>query len=356
MPPQPSAPDDFAQRLAATTLVAEAAEVPAVAARQIAELAPRLEALALDLRSSPPAFVLTCARGSSDHAATYIKYLFESMGLAPVGSYGPSIASLYGAQLPPSAGALFLAISQSGRSPDLIDSVAAARRAGYRTVALVNDETSPLAEAAQIALPLLAGPERSVAATKSCLAAMLAGAHLAAAWAGDGALARALRAAPAHLAEALTWPWPGAAEPFLSDGGLFVIGRGLSFAAAQEAALKLKETAGLHAEALSAAEVRHGPMTLVRQGFRVLMFAPADAARAGFDALAADFVARGAGVVLVGAEAPGALGLPASAGPHPALAPILALSRFYRLAGEIALHRGFDPDRPAFLSKVTETR
>jgi glucosamine--fructose-6-phosphate aminotransferase (isomerizing) len=338
-----------------TLMLREAAEAAEIAARLAAD-APRLVApLAKALRASPPDFVMTCARGSSDHAATYAKYLFETMGLASVASHGPSVSSLYQAPMR-ARNALFLAISQSGRSPDLVAATAAARDAGATTVAFVNQDGSPLAAAAKTAFPLLAGPENSVAATKSCIAAMAAIGWLAAAWAEDRALAAALAAAPDALARTWAADWPGGRSFLADDGGLFVIGRGLNFAIAQEAALKLKETSALHAEAISAAEVRHGPMTIVREGFRVLMFAPADAAQAGFDRLASDFVARGARVAIIGgAGVSGALHLPVPAAPHPALAPILALSRFYRLAEETARARGFDPDRPPFLSKVTET-
>ncbi len=135
---------------------------------------------------------------------------------------------------------------------------------------------------------------------------------------------------------------------------LFVVARGFGLGIAQEAALKLKETCGLHAEAFSSAEVKHGPMALVRAGFPVLMFSQDDETRAGIEQLAAEFAARKARVLLAGAKAHGATVLPTVVA-HPVIEPILQIQSFYRLANNLSLARGFDPDRPPHLNKVTET-
>jgi glutamine---fructose-6-phosphate transaminase (isomerizing) len=333
-----------------TLMFAEAAEAPAVAERQLAALGEELRRLGERLRALDPPVVITCARGSSDHAATFAKYLIETRALTPVASHAPSVSSVYSTPWRKLERALFLAISQSGRSPDLIVSARAAREAGAFVVAMVNEADSPLAEAAEVTIPLLAGAEGSVAATKSFIASLLALIGLVASWTEAQDLQQALVRAPETLRQAWSLDW-SPALPLLADAGsLFVLGRGLSLGIAQEAALKLKETCGLHAEAYSAAEVKHGPMAIVGAGFPVLMLPPNDEAREAFAPLAREFAARGARILTAGEE------LPAIPGLHPALAPVAAIQSFYRFAAALSLARGLDPDRPPHLRKVTETR
>jgi glutamine---fructose-6-phosphate transaminase (isomerizing) len=332
----------------------EAAEASGVVARQsrdaqlYAELADRLRRL-------PAPLAFTCARGSSDHAATYFKHLLETFVGLPVVSQAPSIVSIYGRSLSRSKGALFLVVSQSGRSPDLLLSAEAARAAGALVVAMLNDEASPLAGLADVVVPLRAGTESSVAATKSFLASLSAMARLAAAWSQDAALSDAVEDLPGALSAAWSLDWSAIAEDFSSARGGFVLGRGPTLGVAQEAALKFKETCGLHVEAFSSAEVAHGPMELVTDGFPVLALAPADQAAAGLDALLAKFVSRGARVAVTGRAIEGCTMLPVVPGLHPAIAPIALAQSFYRLVNSVALARGRDPDRPAMLSKVTRT-
>ena len=339
-----------------TLMHAEASEAPDVVSRLVERNRAAIDRIAARLRDRPPPFIVTCARGSSDHAATYGKYLFETMTGIPVSSAALSVASIFGAPLR-AKGALCLAISQSGRSPDLLASVDAYKAAGAFVVALVNDEGSPLAQAAHEVLPLCAGPERSVAATKSCIAALAAQAALAAAWAGDDRLPPQIAALPAAMTRAFALDWRGAHLPLLGARNLFVLGRGYSFGIAQEAALKFKETCGLHAEAFSAAEVRHGPMAIVGRGFPVLAFATSDASGNAVRSAATLFAERGAQIMLADAagQSSGRGSLPAIAA-APALEPILMIQSFYRLANELALARGIDPDAPPHLKKVTETR
>src|SRR4051812_37249732 len=176
---------------AATRMFAEAEEAGAIVAAQIAANARLVRSWAADLRARPPRTILTCARGSSDHAATFAKYLIETRTGTPVASAAPSVSSVYAApqQL---EDMVCIAISQSGRSPDLVAQLVAAAAAGARTAALVNVVDSPLAEAAERVLPLRAGEEASVAATKTYVASLAALVDLVAAWTGDAALARAL--------------------------------------------------------------------------------------------------------------------------------------------------------------------
>jgi len=334
----------------------EAAEAAEVAQRQLGALLDPIRDLGSRLSALGPPVVVTCARGSSDHAATFAKYLIETRVRVPVASFAPSTSSVYRTAWRRLDGALFLAISQSGRSPDLILSAEAARDAGALVVAIVNEADSPLAEIAEVAIPMLAGPERSVAATKSFIASLLILGQVAAAWGEDAELGEALAAAPAILRRAWVLDWSAALAVLREARSLYVLGRGLTLAAAQEAALKLKETCGIHAEAASAAEVKHGPMALVGPDLPVLMLAPNDQGEEAFPALARDFADRGAAVLMAGPAVSGALSLPVLPDLHPALTPIAAIQSFYRLAAELSLARGLDPDRPPYLRKVTQTR
>ncbi len=305
---------------------------------------------------SAPAFAITCARGSSDNAATYAKYLLEIRLGVVTASVGPSVRSVYAAA-PQMKGALFLAVSQSGRSPDLLFLAEAARSSGALAVALVNDLDSPLAHICEVTLPLHAGPEGSVAATKSWICSLAAILQLAAHWAGDRTLLEALERLPEDLEHAATLDWRAARAVLAETDGMFVAARGFGLATAQEAALKLKETAGIHAEALSAAELMHGPLTLVGPKFPVLVFGQQDEAFQSIADLVAVLVARHVPVIAAGpVPAAGCLTLPSDLGLNPFLAPISLIQSFYPLVEEIARARGRDPDAPPHLKKVTETR
>jgi glucosamine--fructose-6-phosphate aminotransferase (isomerizing) len=306
--------------------------------------------LAKRLRDEPPRAVVTCARGSSDHAATFAKYLFETRVGVLTASAAPSVSSVYGASAH-LRGGLFLAISQSGRSPDIVGSARAAREAGALVVAAVNDESSPLAACAEFVVPLNAGPETSVAATKSYIASLAALVHIASEWSRDEALRTALGRLPADLERAWALDWSRGVDALKDATHLYVIARGVGLGIAQEAALKCKETCGLHAEAFSSAEVRHGPQALLRERFPALVFVQDDETRSGTQALAAELRGRGVPTLVAGGEAPD---LPAIAS-HPLLEPILAIAPFYRMANALAVARGHDPDAPPHLAKVTET-
>ena len=334
-----------------TKMFLEAGQASSVAATQLAANARKIQALAERLRANPPRVVVTCARGSSDHAATFARYLIETKAGVLTSSAGLSVSSVYDAS-PNLEGALVLAISQSGKSPDLLAAVKAAKAAGAYAVALVNVVDSPLAELADEVIPLHAGPELSVAATKSYIAALVAITQLIAAWTEDAELTKALSSLPTALAEAWTLDWSSAVERLKLARNLYVLGRGVGFAVALEAALKFKETCGLHAEAFSAAEVLHGPMALVKEGFPALVFAQNDESRASVDDMAQGLRERGADVLLAGSGEAG--GLPTLAS-HPVLEPILMIQSFYRMANALSVARGYDPDSPPHLNKVTET-
>nr|WP_269717051.1 SIS domain-containing protein [Caulobacter sp. NIBR2454] len=334
-------------------MFAEAAEAASAVKRQLAANAQPVAALGEKLRAMKPRAVVTCARGSSDHAATFAKYLFETRVGLITSSAALSTASVYAARSD-LEGVLYLAISQSGRSPDLLASVEAAKTGGAFVVALVNDAASPLAALADAYLPLHAGPEISVAATKSYICTLSAIAHLTAEWTKDAELSAALQTLPALLDRAWTQDWSEAVDRLRPASNLYVVARGLGFAAAQEAALKFKETCGLHAEAFSAAEVMHGPLALVQPGFPVLAFSQDDETRPSVLALAEDLKARGAQLLFADVDATGPGALPAIAA-HPVLQPALAIQSFYRMAAALSVARGYDPDQPPHLRKVTET-
>lgn len=338
---------------AATRMFVEAGEAAEAVARQLAANREATAEIAARLRAAPPRTVMTLGRGSSDHAATFAKYLIETRLGIPTASAAPSVASLYGAPARAEA-MLCLAISQSGRSPDLIAGVEAAKQGGATTLVLVNHVDSPLAAAADHVLPLHAGPERSVAATKSFIASLAALVALVAGWAEAAELEQAAAEAPDALASAWQADWSPLVAQLISARGLYVIARGLGLGVAQEAALKLKEVCALHAEAFSAAELRHGPLALVGPDFPLLVFRQSDETEDSVDALVHDVADYGAPLFVTGKAPDGAVALPAI-DHHPAIEPMLRIQSFYRAAVMLSVARGLDPDRPPHLTKVTET-
>jgi glucosamine--fructose-6-phosphate aminotransferase (isomerizing) len=234
----------------------------------------------------------------------------------------------------------------------------AAQQGGAWIIAIVNDAASPAAEMADLTIPLQAGPEKSVAATKSCIASMAAGLAVLADWARDGVLGGALAELPETLRAAAATDWSEMVGPFVAARSALVIGRGAGYPIAMEAALKLKETASLHAEPYSAAEVLHGPIQIVNEGFPVLLFRQHDAAGDSLDHCAARLADAGARVFVASAGDAGGhdfAHLPVAASRHPATELLSAMVSCYGTVERIARARGFDPDTPPLLKKVTET-
>jgi glucosamine--fructose-6-phosphate aminotransferase (isomerizing) len=328
-----------------TDMAREVAEAPEAVARMLAHNRDGLAELGKLYQTRKPSHIVTCARGSSDCAASYFKYLIEiTLGL-PCCSVGASVVSVYGAKLA-LRDTLLLTISQSGKSPDILAFQAEAKRAGIPTLAVTNTEDSPLARDADLCLPLCAGPEKSVAATKTFIASAAMAAALVAACGGDARFAKAVEKLPEDLHKALAIRWTEMEDAFTVASSAYVLGRGPSLPMAQEAALKLKETSGLHAEAYSAAEVIHGPMELVGPSFPVVVLAPEDKALATTRATAKRLAEAGAHVMT-----PDFIRTS-----DPLLDPISMIQSFYGSAERIARLRGRDPDRPRLLKKVTETR
>jgi glucosamine--fructose-6-phosphate aminotransferase (isomerizing) len=326
----------------------EVLEAPDAVARCLGRQQP-IAGIARRLIEQPPGFAVVCGRGSSSHAGTYLRYLLaKDLGLVAAAAM-PSVASIYGGRQR-MAGALYVAISQSGRSPDIIRQTELAREAGAFCVAIVNDPASPLAAACDAVIDIAAGPERSVAATKTVLASIAACIALVAAWRDDPALNAALARLPARLRQALPLDWSPLAVALRGIDRLFVAGRGVGLAVAKEAALKLAETAGITGLAFSAAELAHGPMALAGPDFPVLAFLQDDASRNTTEALLATLRERAVPVFAAGGGT-----LPTLPADHPDLDLLPMLGSFYLVAEQASRDRGRDPDRPAGLAKVTRT-
>ncbi len=333
----------------------EIEEIPDAVARLLQKGEPILAEAGRAIRNYAPNLVVSVGRGSSDHAASFLKYAIELTAGIPVASVGPSVASIYGANLR-LVGAVCLSISQSGKSPDILSMVAQAKRGGALTVSLTNSPDSPLAKFCDYAIDILAGPERSVAATKSFVCSIVAGLALMAHATADAVLLDALKRLPDCFKLALDCDWQQFAGLLEDDNSVFILGRGPSYALAREAALKLKETCGIHAEAYSAAEVMHGPLALVGPGFPVLALAARDASECSVAETADALAAKGAAVFATTQRLTRANRLPYVAAGHPLTDPLPLIVSFYSLVEALARRRGNDPDKPRNLSKVTETR
>lgn len=338
--------------LARTHMRAEIEEIPQAVARFLDRSESALEEVGRDLSRRAPGFVVTVARGSSAHAAAYLKYAVELTAGLAVAPVGPSVASIYGAKLR-LGGAACLAVSQSGRSPDIVALAESAAEQGAVTIALTNTAGSPLAGVCDHAIDIMAGPELSVAATKTFVNSAVAGLALMAHSTGDEMLLAALQQLPQSLERALGWS--ALFAPFDGQGSAFILGRGPSSAMASEAALKLKETCGVHAEAYSAAEVMHGPMALVGPGFPVLALAARDAAEPSLVEAVDALAHKQAAAFATSDRVAKAARLPFVATGHPLTDPLPLIVSFYAFVETFARHRGLNPDAPRNLRKVTET-
>jgi glucosamine--fructose-6-phosphate aminotransferase (isomerizing) len=337
-----------------TLMLAEAREAPAAVALQLASNQAENAAFGKHLRDYAPTSLLTVARGSSDHAAHFLAYLVMARMGKLVTSLPMSLITLYQSKMV-CDGLVSFGFSQSGQSPDLVAPTQFFTDGGATTAAFVNKPDSPLARAAQWVFPLHAGTEASVAATKSYIAQLVAGARVVAAWQDDPSLFAALSALPESLQRAAAMDWSIAVEALRNVDRLYVIGRGTGMPVALEAALKFKETCGIQAEAFSSAEVKHGPMALIDEGYPLLVFAPRGPAQAGLLALAEEMRQRGAKVLLAApAGTPGA-NLPVIETASLELDPIALIQSFYPMVEALARARGRNPDEPRFLAKVTCT-
>lgn len=336
-------------------LLTEAYQAPQQIALHVITQEPRYVALTDHWRHQNIRQLITVARGSSDHAAAYLAYLcMMKMGMVAT-SLPMSLATLHQAPFNASE-MLAVAFSQSGQSPDLSMTLKHLSLCGAKTLALVNDIASPLAASADHALDLLAGPETSVAATKSFIAQLVAGLCLVAHWSADPQLLQATRDLSDALQSALALDWKSAADQFVDAEKMFIVSRGLGMSAALEAALKLKEICGIQAEAFSNAEIKHGPMALIGQDFPVLVFATSGPELQGLLDFAQQMRQRGARVVMAGPPGASGVDLPIVQTGCSALDTITAIQSFYPMVETLARLRGLDPDKPPHLSKVTQTK
>ena len=300
-------------------------------------------ALGERLRAVNPTVVATVARGSSDHVANYASYIIPQCTGKVVASIPPSVVSVLDAKLA-LAGQLALAISQAGRSPDLVAAFQRVKDSGAITAAIVNDADAPIAKLADHVLPQHARPE-GIAATKTVLCSMTAVARLAAEWANDDGLRAAIADLPRALEQAHANGLELDAQMLDRVGNAYVLSRGLGLSAALETALKLKETCGIHAEAFSTAEVRHGPREIVADGFLVIALAMPGTGHDDILKAARELEAQGGRAIIIDV-----------ASSDPRLAPLLALQTVYPWLARASLALGLDPDRPRTLkSKVIET-
>jgi glucosamine--fructose-6-phosphate aminotransferase (isomerizing) len=335
-------------------MLKEALSASECVALQLASDTERYADLGRKLRSTNFNTALTVARGSSDHAASYCAYLIMARMGRVVASLPMSLVTLNKSPLV-TKDTLTISISQSGQSPDVVEPIRYFRDGGATTIALVNDIDSPLAQAAEWAMPLRAGKEQSVAATKSFITSLVAGARLVAQWQNDPDLLAGLEALPAALAEATKADWSKAIDVLVDAQTCMVVGRGISFPVALEAALKFKETSALQAEAFSGAEIKHGPMALIEDGYPLLIFATRGPTQASLIELAEEMRGRGARVLLAAPDDVPSRDLTLPIAATPDLDPIVAIQAFYVMAAKLSEARGMDPDRPRHLSKVTKT-
>jgi glutamine---fructose-6-phosphate transaminase (isomerizing) len=317
-------------------------------------LAARRGELVAALAGPEPAGIVIVARGSSDYAAIFARYLLEAVTGRPVALAAPSLVTLYGARLR-LEGWLALGISQSGRTPEIVTVLERYGAAGARTVALTNDPDSALAAAADVQIELNAGEERAVPATKTftgqlATVALVAEALGPVTW-GDADWKRLPEVAEELLADRS--PAERAAEALGDADELIAVGRGYLMCVALEAALKLREATGVRAEGWSAADFRHGPVTVARGDIPLLAVSAAGPAAPDVDELATRLERSGTRVLRLADTADADLPYPSEL-PEP-LSTLPATIRAQQLALALALRRGLDPDEPPGLGKVTPT-
>jgi len=335
---------------AQTAMAREIREIPLTTERLLAE-ADVVTAVAERIRHADPRVIVISGRGSSGNAGTLLRYLFETRAGLLVSTSAPSVVTTYRQSID-MRHAVFIVISQSGRSPDLVAGARAARKSGALTIAIVNDVTSPAAQACELTLPVGAGPERAVAATKSVVLSMVISGQLVASLTSDHALREKLNQLPQRFSHALTCDWSAWSGSFGSARAAFVIGRGFGLGPAREIALKITETMRLPTLSYSAAEVRHGPLAAASAATPLLVLRQNDGPSAMVDTLIADLRARKMNVFSVGD--PGGT-LPWIGNDDPICDAITMLLPAYATIEQAARHHGFDPDNPPNLTKITET-
>ena len=350
-------------RATPTRMAEEIAESPAVVGRVLGEGGPAIAAAAAAYRKARPRWATVVARGTSDHAGIYGRFLIETQLGIPVGLASPSVTTIYEAPLR-WRGGLLLAISQSGQSPDIVGVTTAARAGGALTIAVTNDLDSPLADAAAHVIPCLAGEERAVAATKTYSAELAGLAGLVGALAPRSALALALVRLPDELRGVLdasrAWVAGDGDElvgQIAASGRAIVASRGFDLATALEIALKLKETSRIFAEGYSTADLEHGPVALAGPSIPTLILRPDGRMGVAIDPAIRRVESAGSRPWLIGGRETSTVGRVLGLGfdlPEP-LSPLAFILPGQLLAEAVARSAGYDPDAPAGLTKVTRT-
>jgi len=338
-------------------MAAEIGEQPAVLDRVLTDGTPAIAAVAAEVARRAPRFVLFTARGTSDNAALYGKYLVEVLLELPVGLTSPSTTTVYGAR-PALSDCLVIAVSQSGGSPDLIESTRVARECGALTLAITNAPDSPLATAAELHLDVLAGPELSVPATKTYTAQLLTLYLFVDHW--HGGRGQAAYPVPALAADLLDRDDEiGAlAHRYRFPDRLVTTARGYAYPTAREAALKIMETSYIAAHAFSGADLLHGPLAMVDAKIPVIAIVPTGAGGNALLPVLDRLTAQSADLCVVGspeAVGRGTIGFTLPGGVPEEISPLLEILPLQLLAYEIAIGRGLDPDLPRSLAKITET-
>ncbi len=337
-------------------MAAEIAEQPQSLQRLLDTQFTAIQEIANKVRELQPRFVLMCARGTSDHAAIYFKYLTEIKLQLPVGLTSPSTFTAYGAR-PRLDDVLWVSVSQSGGSPDLVESTAAARAGGAFTVAVTNAPQSPLAAASEFNIDIAAGPELAVAATKSYTSQLLALYLLADMCAGgDGSSARQLPTFAQQVVDAADGTRAAGRYRFVEK--IVTTGRGYAYPTAREAALKLMETCYLSAHPFSSADLMHGPLAMIDETHPVIAIAPEGVGGEAIEPVLQRLREHKADMLIVGdpkrAEGAAAL-IPLPAGIPEEVSPIIQIIPLQQLAHALSVARGGDPDAPRGLRKITET-
>lgn len=341
-----------------TQMEQEAKQAPYVIAAALKQNNDLFQEISQRLAREKLQFAVTIARGSSDHAALFAKYVIETQLKLITASFSPSIETIYHAK-PNMKNSLTIAISQSGKSPDLCEAMQSAKQSSSITIAFVNQVNSPLAQIAEYVVPLWAGEEKAVAATKSYIASLTNMIHFVGTLTKDTKLLSSLQQLPERLHQSLDLDWSQAATTLEPPHNALIVGRGYGYPIACEAALKCKETAGIHAEAFSSAEILHGPFALIGKNYPVLIFTQNDATLKSTVELAQKCLNLGAKPMIAlpsSIELPkDMIRLPTLEFSHPICDPVSSILCFYNMVATLAVKRGYNPDKPQHLNKVTET-
>ena len=332
----------------------EALDAARVVEEQFSENHQLLDEIAQNLNQKNPYSLISIARGSSDHASQYLNYLTTTKLGKLTTSLSMSILTMYQTEIDVSK-SVGVAISQSGQSPDVVKPISYIRSKNAPTISIVNDPTSPLAQHSEWVIPLHAGPEKAVAATKSFIASLSASAALIAAWKNDLELTRALHHLPDDLVKAQKLDWTSPLKLLQETKRIMVVGRGYGLPLALEVALKLKETCGIQAEAFSAAEIKHGPQALIGLGYPLLIFANRGPALHSMLDLASEMKSRGANVILAAPPFIKEKQLEIQTTHSEELDVIAAVQSFYLMVEELSRNLGLDPEHPPHLAKITKT-